>query len=197
MRQRMIRFVPGVFASLLAAVALTILTSGVAAAANECIAEPTSKTTGGGHWYYRSDRDNNRRCWFLVEPGSRTPQVEAPQAQPSPDAAPQPTFSSFFSSLAALFTKTNPAETQQDPARSDAPIKQTMHPNAPRNGDGGRRTRVADRPDANATLGRKQHRRSSTQLQNADEQRPAPARNQAEQDALFQEFLRWKQRQTP
>lgn len=197
MGQRIFRFVPGVFAGLLAAVALTVLLSSVVSAANECIAEPKSKTTGGGHWYYRTDPDTNRRCWFLVEPGSRTPQVEAPQPQPSPDATPQPTFSSFFSSLAALFTRENPAETQQDRATSDAPIKQSAHPNASRNKDGEKRTRVASRPVADATVGRKQQRRSSAQLEHGDEQPAAPARDQAEQDALFQEFLRWKQRQTP
>jgi hypothetical protein len=56
---------------------------------------------------------------------------------------------------------------------------------------------VASRLEATGALGRKQHRRLSAQPEQADEQRPAPARDQAEQDALFQEFLRWKQRQTP
>jgi type II secretory pathway pseudopilin PulG len=196
MSQPISSFVSGVFASLLAAVALTTLPSSIASSAENCMAEPNAKIQEGSQWSYRIDRASGRKCWFVVRPGSRTPPAEA-EKQPSPDATPEPTFSSFFSSLVAPFKKANQAGTQQDPANSAARITQPTAPSAQRNNDDGRRPRVADSQNSNAPADQKQHRQSSARSEHAGEQRPAEARHQAQQDALFQEFLRWKERQTP
>jgi hypothetical protein len=197
MPQPISSFVSGVFASLLAALAVTILPSSVASSAENCVAEPTAKIQEGSHWTYRIDRTSGRKCWFVVRTGSRTAQAEAPEKKPAPEATPEPTFSSFFSSLVAPFKKANQAGTQQDPANSDPRVTQPTPANAPRNSDEGRRPRVADSQNSNATPDQKPHRQPSARPEHAGEQRPADARNQAQQDALFQEFLRWKERQTP
>src|SRR5579864_40090 len=38
---------------------------------DECRAKPDSSAPSGMHWYYRVDRANNRRCWYLHEQGMR------------------------------------------------------------------------------------------------------------------------------
>jgi hypothetical protein len=199
MPKRVILSVPAVSAGLLATV-IALSTDCTTLAADDCLAQPNRPPAQGGHWYYRVDRINNRKCWYLVEPGTRMPQAEAPEPQPSPDTIPHQTFAGFFSSLAAGFTGTT-AGTQSETTNSDARIVQTTHPDDLKNDDAvrGKRPRIARPPGAEAALTPKQHRRPSPTrplVEHADE-RAAPSLNQAERDTLFQEFLRWKQRQTP
>ena len=59
-------------------------------AADDCLAGPNRPPAQGGHWYYRIDHGNNRKCWYLVEPGG--PTAEAPESQLSPEATPPPAF---------------------------------------------------------------------------------------------------------
>jgi hypothetical protein len=33
--------------------------------ANDCVAAPSASATQGQHWYYRIERPNHRRCWYL------------------------------------------------------------------------------------------------------------------------------------
>jgi hypothetical protein len=54
------------------AFALTILAScfsvGVpanTAVAADCVTAPNPSTPSNGHWYYRTDRTQQRKCWFL------------------------------------------------------------------------------------------------------------------------------------
>ncbi len=55
------------------AVVAALLLSGIgvglpienASADNSCIAAPNAAAPQGEHWYYRSDRQNHRKCWFL------------------------------------------------------------------------------------------------------------------------------------
>jgi hypothetical protein len=58
------------------------LGGGPASAAAECIAEPNHDPPDGMHWYYRYDRVNDRRCWYLrtlITP-SEAPATEPPRA---------------------------------------------------------------------------------------------------------------------
>jgi hypothetical protein len=59
-----------------------LLQSTRSADAEDCIAKPNSPAPQGQHWYYRSDRANNRQCWRLAPEGLRaqkdTPQAEEP-----------------------------------------------------------------------------------------------------------------------
>ncbi len=76
--------------------------TGTVRAADECIVKPNAQPPQGQHWYYRTDRDSNRQCWYLGPEGlgvrtgapdtlkqfdadaSATP---AAPVRPSPDAA--------------------------------------------------------------------------------------------------------------
>jgi hypothetical protein len=51
-----------------------------ALAASDCIEEPNREAPPGGHWFYRTDTVNNRKCWHVEPPSS--PQTEAPKAEP-------------------------------------------------------------------------------------------------------------------
>ena len=59
----------------LALIPATILVTGYSslgeAKGDECKAKPDSSSPAGLHWYYRVDRVNNRRCWYLHEQGVR------------------------------------------------------------------------------------------------------------------------------
>jgi len=171
----------------------TALGPGSSLAAGDCFAQPNRQPAAGGHWYYRSDRINNRKCWYLVAPATTTPQPEAPEPPPTAETL-QPTFPSFFSSLAAGFAETNPVRTQQ--GSSDA--AQTARPDGLTNDDAVRvkRPRQALRRSNAALIVPHRQAPARPRVELADE-RPVPPSSQAERDTLFQEFLRWKERQRP
>jgi hypothetical protein len=47
------------------AVVLVIQATCAGAASEQCSAKPDSSAPPGSHWYYRIDRVNQRRCWYL------------------------------------------------------------------------------------------------------------------------------------
>ena len=74
------------------ALAATLLVSGVGvgvpantARAADCLAAPNSPAPQGSHWYYRLDRTNQRKCWYLRAPGQPAQQAAA---QATSEAAP-------------------------------------------------------------------------------------------------------------
>ncbi len=168
-------------------------------AAADCLAEPNHAPAPGGHWYYRLDRVNDRKCWYLVEPASQAPS-QTPMAEEPPPAAvapPQPTFGSFFSTLSTGFPGSTVA-TPADPG-GDMRALQTG-PADDLKGDGAATTgqpRMLRRPELQAAPTPKPHRPAHVQLRSEQAaERPAGPLNQAERDALFQEFLRWRDRRT-
>jgi hypothetical protein len=173
MSKRVMWCVPAVCTGLLLT-AIMLGAGHAALAADDCLAGPSRPPAQGGHWYYRLDHVNNRTCWYRVEPEVRTPTAAAPQPQPSLEAAPLPSLSSFFSSLSAGFAGATTG-TQPD-TTGDPRIVQT------------------GRPDAAAKPQRPTH--TKPLAEHADEGSAAPL-GQAERDALFQEFLRWRERQIP
>jgi hypothetical protein len=73
---------PSVFAAFLAALALTILPTGtLQAVEDDCIDAPNAQAPQGSHWYYRLDRANQRKCWYLA-PKRKTSQKVAPVEKP-------------------------------------------------------------------------------------------------------------------
>jgi hypothetical protein len=176
--------VPAIFAGL-SAIAIMLGTDRAALAADDCLAAPSGPSVPGGHWYFRSDKANNRKCWYLVEPGTRPPTAETPEMQPV-EATPQPTFGSFFSLMGL------PGATPQpDTTNSVGRTTQGTRPDDVRSGE---RARPARRPDSQAALTPKPHRPAPTAA--APAERPASP-DQGERDAaLFQEFLRWRERKT-
>jgi hypothetical protein len=189
MSKRVILCVPTVAVGLFAT-AIVLGTNYAAHAAGDCLAGPNRPPAQGGHWYYRFDRSNNRKCWYLVEPGAPTPVAAAPEPQPPPEPASQPTFSSFFSSLTAGFSGPS-SGTQPDAATGDPRSAQAARPDNPKNNE------AESGRQPGMVLASKQHRPAHLRpppVEHADEQ-PAQPLNQAERDTLFQEFLRWKDRQ--
>lgn len=75
------------------AIALSVFTllhpSSPASAAATCLAAPKSPPPQGHHWYYRTDRALQRKCWFLAAQDRSAPSAVA-QAAPElqPTAAP-------------------------------------------------------------------------------------------------------------
>jgi hypothetical protein len=164
-------------------------------AADDCLAGPSRPPAPGGHWYYHRDRASDRKCWYLVEPAARAPTAEATQPAPEPPPQPvsQPGFGSFFSSLSAGFP--GPANgTQPVASTPDARSPQAAPADDPRNAEAAppHDLHPAHRPAALAALAPKP--RQPTHARPPDEQ-AAGTPDQAERDALFQEFLRWRERQ--
>jgi hypothetical protein len=62
------------------------------AAAEKCNTRPSSSAPQGTHWYYRVNRTDNRRCWYLSSAGIKVPShargAMSDAASPSP--APKP-----------------------------------------------------------------------------------------------------------
>jgi hypothetical protein len=63
MRKQIITFVPATIGIVLSIGGLTV--SGPNAVADDCILKPNAPSPQGSHWYYRTDRVNNRQCWYL------------------------------------------------------------------------------------------------------------------------------------
>jgi hypothetical protein len=173
--------------------AVVLGTSQAARAADDCLTGPNRQPGPGGHWYFHLDRATDRKCWYLVEATARAPTVETAQPQPAePQPQPQPAFGSFFSSLG--FTGST---TQPDPNTGDPRIMQPARPDDGRSDDGapGRQSRIVRRQTAEASLAPKPRRPAPARppAQHADDQAAPP--KPEERDALFQEFLKWRQRQ--
>lgn len=43
--------------------------TGAACAADDCVAKPNAPAVSGRHWYYRTDRNFKRQCWYLAPKG--------------------------------------------------------------------------------------------------------------------------------
>jgi hypothetical protein len=69
-----------VIATVLAGTGLMSAMCAPARAAEDCLREPKHEASAGGHWYYRVDRQNHRKCWYLADEGYKTDQH--PSAKP-------------------------------------------------------------------------------------------------------------------
>jgi hypothetical protein len=159
-------------------------------AASDCLAQPNDQTAAGGHWYYRSDHVNDRRCWHLAEPKPTAPQTEAPEMQP-PDATAQLPFP--FS----LFTAANPAATQVI-SNGDVRTKQANPSDELKNRDRVqvKLPRTPTQPFATAALTLKQQPVAPIRPHGEHAiERTALSLTEAERVALFKKFLQWKNAQ--
>lgn len=83
-------------AAMWGALCIAMMPSGPAAAADDCAAKPGAPPPQGFHWYYQTDRVNNRRCWRLLRvsetgapilpPTARSSQASARMPQEAPTA---------------------------------------------------------------------------------------------------------------
>jgi hypothetical protein len=178
----------GLFAS-----AIMLGGNSAALAAYDCLAGPNRAPAPGGHWYFHLDRTNDRKCWYLVEPDTRGPTAEAPPTQPLPSAEPTPPgFGSFFSLMGL---SSAPVGAPPDTGSSAGRTGDSARADDPRNAAApSPRPAAGHRPDTQAALTPKPRRSPPARppTEHADEQPASP--DQAERDALFQEFLRWRDR---
>src|SRR5262249_500516 len=95
---------PAAIVAVLTPFAVTTVPLGTATAA-DCIAAPNSAAPEGSHWYYRTDRVQRRKCWYIA-PEDRTvrhtprpplapsgpprcPRARAPRRPPRPPLRPR------------------------------------------------------------------------------------------------------------
>jgi hypothetical protein len=69
--RKQVALVVVVLANGLSAGPLGVVPGGVARAATDCLAAPNAQSPQGSHWYYRVDRVNKRRCWYLGPQGGK------------------------------------------------------------------------------------------------------------------------------
>ena len=164
-----------------------------AVASDDCLAQPNRQLGQGGHWYYRLDRVDKRKCWYLEGPGATPRDAGATVGRPSPDT---PTLSSFFSLLATDFWGETAAKAQQDATSKDA--HDLHHATVGRRSidSGMRRPRLAQYSDPNTAPKARSHQPSSVPPR-AKGMDQSFALGQPERDALFQDFLRWRAREVP
>jgi len=91
MSNPMMFFVPAILVVPLVTILSTAQTSLAKPAADECKTEPGSSAPPGSHWYYRVNRTDQRRCWYLGPEGAkvRSQAREAPSRVSSPTRTPQ------------------------------------------------------------------------------------------------------------
>ena len=159
---------PGVVCVLLAAAAPGFVSSAQA----ECITQPNQQAPDGAHWSLHSDRVNNRRCWILVDSAGRD--LSAPEPQSAASSA----LSSVQSFIGNL-TGGPSAQPSETPAKPEAaPPRKPQPPVAqPRSGN----VNGAVRPVRTE--------------QKANAQPAEDDTKRGERDALFEEFLRWRESQ--
>jgi hypothetical protein len=105
-----------IFAALLASVFSTAIACAAARAADDCLSEPKHQAPPGGHWYYRIDGPNHRKCWFLGDEGQKVSQAGSPRpSSPLPlqrrtAAAIQPSVADAHAELPKVTTPTEPPQ---------------------------------------------------------------------------------------
>lgn len=100
------------FAILAGSALLTFLPRATIVMAEDCLTEPAGGTAEGQHWYYRFDRNSNRRCWYLKDKDT-VPRLA--QQQPW-DFAQQPTPPKLAPRRAEIAPSRSSADTLADPS---------------------------------------------------------------------------------
>lgn len=166
-----------------------------ASAAGNCVEQPGQQPANGQHWHYHLDRETNRKCWYLGAVETEAVQPAAPVAQPAAEPPSQSGLAHWLSSLSVGTTATPAAGTSPGAANGDARTPQSIAPDLPNADNAGPRKRAPQRSEPSATAS-DAHRPepSRPRLARAD-QSGSPPLNETERDALFREFLRWREQQ--
>jgi hypothetical protein len=112
-RKQIASIAQAVFAAVFAALVLSLWSGGLAQATEDCIEAPNSQAPQGSHWYYRLDRVNKRKCWYLAPERKRVQQV-APN-MPAPAKSLPPRQAETASDRFASPMRTEQLTTQQWP----------------------------------------------------------------------------------
>ena len=179
MLKRASSFAPMVAFIFLAA-ATAVGTHGLALANGECIENPDQHAAKGARWYHRYDSAKGRKCWFLAESSTNAGDAGTPQSRAN--AAPTPTFSSRLAVLLGLKGSTATAARQKNlPQKNSTSEQRTFQSKAASGPKAGNSVRIGPSDLAPDTAEERSGKRY--------------APNQVERDALFEEFLRWRESQ--
>jgi hypothetical protein len=164
----------------LAALVMFAAASTGGAAAADCAGQPNLQEADG-HWYYRIDRLNHRKCWYL-QPQIQSAESTSADSKLGVTNAIDEVLSSLFSAGKGSFS----IKSQRDVATGAKPLEPRDEPNA-RNGASAthHRRSVLDETRASTFVAR------PAQVQRSDLQRQENAR---QRDELFEDFLRWSMR---
>jgi hypothetical protein len=190
MRYRTNPLVPAVYASSLAA-AVVFGADWAASAAGGCIAKPNQQIDQVGHWYYYTDREHHRRCWFFETSEVTTSPASSADQALSANADSQP---SWFSRFAAGLAQTLPSETQQNNARDDSSTAtKATSPKHPKTSKIAKKERSRIVPPPETTGVASTERGDQLLPQSASERNEAqsPRLTASDRDALYEEFLKW------
>jgi hypothetical protein len=164
-------------------------------AAGTCIEGPNLNAGQGRHWYYRVDPINHRKCWYVMETGLKTDDLPL-QPTPSPTPPLNLTLFSWFTALGASLPGSasagmQPGSTPESRVPSAAPRGNMKVVHAVPT----ERSRPARPPETKGAATAERNQQSSrSSAEHAEQVNSQPA-DQAAQDALFLEFLRWKELQ--
>jgi hypothetical protein len=140
---------------------------------NECFEQPDRESAQGEHWYYRYDREKNRKCWHLeaIAPHTR----DVPSQPDRKETVTTPTIGSVFSSLLKGWPAT--------PRRSEPPESAAGEPRI-----------IQSDPTKPLTI-----EDIAQQQPNIPEERAEPRYvtplTPAQRRALFEEYLKWEELQ--
>lgn len=186
---------PAFIAGALAAAAF--LGNATASSAAGCLENPHPNTAGRGHWYYRSDRTQHRRCWFFVPAEEVTADTPAPSTPPAPTAGDdyQQSWLSFLMP-GLLQPPSPPPQPMEAPQAQPDPIPdrsneatQAISPKPARRTKTARRERPQMAPPPTTTGAAE--RRDQPKQSAGDEKQPSPL-NEADRESLYQDFLKWQ-----
>jgi hypothetical protein len=190
MRYRTNPLVPAVYAGSLAA-AVALGANWAASAAGGCIAKPNQQIDQAGHWYYYTDREHHRRCWFFETSEVTTSPVSSPDQALSAAADSQP---SWFSRFSAGLAQTVSSETQQNNAQDDSSTATKKHLlKASKDQQNSQRRAVPDRAASRDNCVASTERGDQLLPQAASERNEtqSPQLTASDRDALYEEFLKW------
>jgi len=156
-------------------------------ARGECIEQPNPPAAEGTRWSLHYDRAKGRKCWILVDASTNGRDGAAPQSQPNaaPTLGPVEQISSQIASLLGNLTGASANVPQAAAPQVNGPqISPAAGPRKPQ-GNAANASR--------ADNGVRADQRNTSEGHAA--KRVSPALTQGEREALFEEFLRWQERQ--
>jgi hypothetical protein len=135
----------------------------------ECIAQPNQQAPDGAHWSLHFDHAKNRRCWILVDASGHD--LSTPQPAASGGLS---SFQSFLGNITGA-APAQPQEAPSTPAAAPAPRKpRAVQPHVASANRTNHPARAEPKSDAHPA---------------GHDMSPG------ERDALFEEFLRWRESQ--
>src|SRR5437764_2990816 len=80
------------------------------ARADDCLAQPNSSAPEGSHWYFRTDRATQRKCWYSRAPDQQAQQPAADTTSPATSTNPVPSEKPATATSQPIATRPTPVE---------------------------------------------------------------------------------------